>query len=637
MKNASKIWIGDCESYPNLFLVCFNSARSEDRREFYLFEDQLLEECHAQITGLRRFIKNEVSELVSYNGIWYDTPMLHLLLSGSHKECLSIGTRWPAILNAKSNELISIDNPLDKYKQQIVKPFYQDRDLFRINHFNNPSRSTSLKDLEVRLRLPVIKDLPFKPGTRITADQIDTIIEYCHLDVEVTKIFYERCEDIIKLRDELTESTGIDLRNADDPKIGSQILLQRMSKKMSINSSILVKRRTYRVSIHLSDIIFDTLKFDSKVFNDVLDRFKAIHIYAKEGKPELKSFTAGYALFDGMRYDFGLGGLHASRPQSIWKAENDMMITTMDFSSYYPHLAFKYGFRPEHLGEAFSEVYEEIYHERKKHAKGTSENYALKIALVSSFGKMNDEYSWLYDPQALLSITVNGQLVLALLAEKMSKYGQVLMVNTDGLELYHHKSKHDDVLAIAAKFSSWCKIPLELGSYKGLFIRDVNGYIAQSTDGSIKTKGPYEIDKPLWKDSSMRAIRIATAAYFIDNIQPKRSFEDITDIHDYALMQRAPRTACFYLDYEDGTSKTLSRTVRYIPVSKKTLVGGDIGWLRKHFDEGKNTKYHAGQKVQILNEIDSILVNDYPIDYGYYLRETALLVRAIETNQLKLI
>lgn len=37
-----------------------------------------------------------------------------------------------------------------------------------------------------------------------------------------------------------------------------------------------------------------------------------------------------------------------------------------------------------------------------------------------SYGKTGDEYSFLYDPKVMLQICVNGQLLIAMLSERVS-------------------------------------------------------------------------------------------------------------------------------------------------------------------------------------------------------------------------
>ena len=88
-------------------------------------------------------------------------------------------------------------------------------------------------------------------------------------------------------------------------------------------------------------------------------------------------------------------------------------------ASFYPNLSIVYGFKPEHLGDAFSKVYSDIYQQRKRFPKGSVENQSLKIVLNGSYGKLGDEFSFLLDKKPQLQICINGQLLLMMLAEKL--------------------------------------------------------------------------------------------------------------------------------------------------------------------------------------------------------------------------
>ena len=62
----------------------------------------------------------------------------------------------------------------------------------------------------------------------------------------------------------------------------------------------------------------------------------------------------------------------------------------------------------------------------------------FKLALNSVYGKSNDINSFLYDPKFTMQITLNGQLMLTMLAESLVNYipnVKVLQINTDGITL----------------------------------------------------------------------------------------------------------------------------------------------------------------------------------------------------------
>src|SRR5690606_36349740 len=94
-------------------------------------------------------------------------------------------------------------------------------------------------------------------------------------------------------------------------------------------------------------------------------------------------------------------------------------------------------------------------------------NYGLKIALNGSFGKMNDKDSFLYDPEALLSITLNGQLLLTMLMEKihLSVNVRFLQGNTDGFTFMCNKNDLDTIKHLVSQWEIFTQLTMEYSFY----------------------------------------------------------------------------------------------------------------------------------------------------------------------------
>ena len=133
-----------------------------------------------------------------------------------------------------------------------------------------------------------------------------------------------------------------------------------------------------------------------------------------ETKGVLKDVTA---TIDGFDFIFGTGGIHGSVSNQCVESDDEFVIVDLDVSSYYPNLAIVNRFYPEHLGETFCDIYSSLYEQRKQHAKGTAENAMLKLALNGVYGDSNNRFSVFYDPLFTMQITLNGQLLLCMLAE----------------------------------------------------------------------------------------------------------------------------------------------------------------------------------------------------------------------------
>ena len=99
-----------------------------------------------------------------------------------------------------------------------------------------------------------------------------------------------------------------------------------------------------------------------------------------------------------------------------------------------------------------------------------------------------------------MSITINGQLSLCMLAERLKKIPdlQLIQVNTDGVTAKFPEQYETLADEICQKWQEDVKLELEKASYSMMCIRDVNNYIAVYDNGKLKRKGAYEYDGLGW-------------------------------------------------------------------------------------------------------------------------------------------
>ena len=134
--------------------------------------------------------------------------------------------------------------------------------------------------------------------------------------------------------------------------------------------------------------------------------------------------------------------------------------------SYYPNLAIKHRFYPQHLGPEFVVVYEELFEERIKAQKEGDQatNSGLKLSLNGVYGKSNDKFSLFYDPKYTMQITINGQLLLSVLAETFVdniKDLTMLQVNTDGITVKIKHSDKDLLISLCKRWEEMTGLTLE--------------------------------------------------------------------------------------------------------------------------------------------------------------------------------
>lgn len=608
------IEVGDIEVYPNLFIYVGHSLESEERYEYVLHSS---DEINTIGTFLDRMADGIA--MMGFNNTGYDYPVLHHMFSMYRnatpaETCMGI--------YKYSNELIeSNEKPWFKERDIRIPQF----DLYLLHHFNNKAKACGLKHIEIAMRMDNVEDLPFSPGTFIEEGDVKTVLDYCHHDVAATKLFAIASEKEIGLRKGLSSTYNLKLYDANDPKIGSEIILKFIAEKMGIPHWEIRKMRTYRNGgLDLNDIILPYVKFDTPEFSSVLDKFK--NTIVRDTKGDLRY----QMMFRDVPYDYGTGGIHACTTSGSYHEDEQHMIYDIDVQSYYPNLAIRNKKAPLHLGDAFCEVYETIFETRKTFAKGTPENYGLKIALNGVYGKSNDIYSYLYDPKFTMFITVNGQLLLSMLTEWVltSTDAVLLQANTDGITVRMPRNQYDTVQALMKKWEELTGLVLEDAHYKSMFIRDVNNYIAVTTDDKYKFKGAFEIDKAWHKDQSHRIVAIAVARACIFGVDPSQTllehmtaehYDDLDvkthGIYDFCGSVRARGGA----KYETESLNNGHHTIVPVQKTNRYFVSNDGIRLRKVLPPDANKKdvleLEPANQLNIFNIVKDVKVEKQRVSY----------------------
>lgn len=485
-------WVYDLECYPNIFTFAAIHPNTETTVFFEISEwcnelSQLVEFLHGfKLTGCR---------LTGFNNIGYDYPMLHYIMENYHtgltyqdiynKNAAIIATSWEQRFNN-----IIWEN--DTHITQI--------DLMKIHHFDNKARSTSLKMLEYNMRMDSIEDLPFPPGHALTYDQSHILIKYNWHDVEATKLFYIESLPMIEFREQLSAKHGRNFLNHSDKKIGTDIFVAELEKNApgscySKETGMRKARQTIRKSIRLADVIFPYIKFEQPEFNRVKD-FLASQTLTNFDSEYLNIkgvFKELIATVNGFDYKFGSGGIHASIDSATVISDDDHVIVDWDVGGYYPELGTANHLYPEHLSDLFCTVNKNLAEQRKQYKKGTALNNSIKLARNGAYGDSNNKYSPFYDPQYTLAITINGQLLLCMLAEQLIKIPglQMIQCNTDGLTVRCPRKYVEAMNNVCKWWNDFTCLELENATYSRMFIRDVNNYIAEYEGGKLKSKGAY--------------------------------------------------------------------------------------------------------------------------------------------------
>ena len=548
-----KRWIFDIECYPNLFLLCAKNVVTKERRIFQV--SPLGDDRPAFI----EWFNNEVEEMVGFNNIFYDYPVLHHALM--------------VLWNMKGRDFCSrlfkfSDGLIKGTKKSFLKDnqhFRKQIDLFKINHFDNKAKTASLKLLEFNLKMKNIQELPFPVGTVLEDWQIKEIIKYCDNDVDATELVYDVTLPAIELREVLSPKYQIDFTNYNDVKIGEHIFISKIIKKagehlvydrIETDRGIRkVVKNTIRESININEIILPFITFREEPFDKILQWFKTKTIKDLNGVfseipfEDLKILEPHYrvikkngkqrtlnVMYNDFQYDFGVGGIHGCIKPGIYIPLNDELIIDLDVEGYYPSESIQFKFEPAHLKGVYSEVHQEIKSERKLYPKKTPENTSLKLAGNGTYGKGGSEYSPLCDKQYVVQTCVNGQLLLCMLIETIQiemNHTKILQANTDGFTLVLKKKDLEQLRTIYHRWEKLTGLVMEEACYTKMIISNVNNYIGVYDNGSVKRKGLYEYKLELHKNFSMLIVPKLLEKYFVDAVKPEEAIMNHDNIYDF--------------------------------------------------------------------------------------------------------
>lgn len=627
-----RVYVYDLEQFEN-----FHSATFVDRDDKTIQRIFVIHITRDDRQALYDFLQDEVAGLIGFNNVNYDYPLLHYfigLMDMQSDTSAHIDTnRMLQMMHYESQRIIKEEySAIPEWKTLIPQ-----LDLFKIHHFDNKSKRTSLKAVEIAIQYPNVQDLPFHEDHWVTEDEIDDIVKYNLNDVLATYEFYLLSKDMIDLRKQLTATYSMNLRNANDPKIGQEIFGREIAKKKQVHYNAIRDMRTYRSSIDLGKCLLPYIAFSSKEFQGLHRFFKETLIHTTY-KPFEKS-----VIYKGFKYDYGVGGIHGCIESGVYESDQDHMILDIDVAAYYPALAIRNKFYPQHLGQTFVEVYSELFDTRME-AKRTGNkpvNSGLKLALNGVYGKSNDQYSLFYDPMYTMRVTINGQLLLTMLAEWMvDEIKNIIMIqaNTDGITIKIPRSEYDAVMRICNDWEIRTGMILEYAEYKKMVIRDVNNYLAETTDGYRKPKGCFEII-PMQngavgynKNWSKRVVPKAVQAYYLDGISVEEFIRNHDNIYDFGIGFRARKdwTLVYnHIQNDQRIKDTQQRTIRYY----MSVTGGT---LTKENEDGRINSLEAGWTATMFNQYHELPMKDYNIDYRYYIREANKIINAVDDGQLKM-
>ena len=477
----------DTECFPNYWLLKFR-PKGGQAYGFRLRAGQAFD----LVTAARIRLLFEAYCSVSFNGNYYDVPMITAALSGYTAEQL----KW-------LNDRIIVD----KVKPwELGLPEWRPAD--HIDVMEVAPGAGSQKQYAGRIHCKTMRDLPYDPGHYVTEAEIVEVDTYCENDLAVLEALYDAVAPQIRMREALSKRYGMDLRSKSDAQVAEAVLKRRCEQATG--------RRIFKPEIDWN------LKFRYKVpafisyATPQLQRAlelvqQSIFQLGANGTIDMPPQLDGLEIvLNQSTYKMGIGGLHSQEKKLIAVSNETHQIRMPDVASYYPNLMVNAGAWPPALGEAFISEYDAIKQERlaakslqgklKKAGDTSSAEYEAaktvneggKIQINGTFGKTGSPYSVLFAPEMLIQTTLTGQLSLLMLIEWHELYGvPVISANTDGIVVNCPRDKLHISEALIAEWEKRTGLEMETDDYVAIYARDVNNYFAIKTPDDVKRKGEY--------------------------------------------------------------------------------------------------------------------------------------------------
>lgn len=650
------VYVYDIEVFQNIFHC---SVKNTETNNIYKFE---ISERKNQLRELVKFFK-QVDKYITwedyyttninipanvifcgYNNLHYDNPIINYIIEYEDKLMqYNIPTICSSIFNLSKTITTSSEDNIDAWKHWKYQIWFDTFDILTMLYSNK--LRVGLKEIQVTMQYPNVQEFVCDWTKPLPLEDFDSMIDYNINDIESTSELLNRCKKDVDLRIAIEDEYGVRVLSKDGVNIGMKILTQKYLEKTGLTWWDIKDLRSPMSVIPLKDVILPFIKYDSPILQRVLEDMKNQIV-----SPGRKGYENKF-VFNNLRYSVGVGGIHSVNSPEIIIPRDDEMLIDIDVASLYPSMLIEYEFYPRHLGKEFLEVYKQIKDERieAKHNGDKVKNETLKLALNGLSGNLQNEHNFCYSPFAVMQIRINGQLLLLMLAEKLTQIGcRIVQANTDGLFVLLKKDIYSKVNSICREWEQLTKLTLEEDRFKAMYQYAINDYFAITEDNKVKEKGMFITTVKLGKGLTPKIIPKAVISFFKDGIPVEDTIKNCTDIRDFLMSEKTGKQ--WHVEYMNEEQQ---RTNRF-------YASTNGGYLWKWKDTGHKEgeiitytepyvgehKYKASARqyqnmltasgVTLLNKFDDKPIEERKINYRYYIMEAYKIIRDLKPLQLSL-
>ena len=650
------------------------------KKRFVLYEDD-----DTDLFSLLYWLQQK-ADYFGYNNRCYDRLMLSALLmyynqfDKPSKLITFLYETSQRVIRSSNNDTLWTDNFTSLILRNNVA--FRDLDLFqifRLDHYHKSLKQTSINIKWYNLKeytMPPIGDLdrhyyherlPEAKGMTdrelnihyrnvferfIPKEYLNEMADYNDNDVYIVAELIRMNQEEVLLRYRISEEYKVDVYSASRSTIADKVIVKLYSKFTGLHPKAFIDTKTIRRKILVSEILSDKIAFSTPELNDILSGIRSLILKGEKGEFD-REFT-----FMGTSYTIATGGLHSNEIPSVYVENSDSIIVDRDVASYYPNMIRSLKVCQKHLiPKAWFRIADTIVDERLEHKhlakdksldvmerdKHATAAACLKIvANAGIFGKMGSEKSFLCDKKAMYQVTINGQLFLLMLIEKLELAGiHVISANTDGIVTIVPRELEQTADDICHWWEKHLGLELEFTYYTKYVTEGVNSYLTVKRGGSSKFKGrmnPKMFLEDLSKGYNSPIVAKCVTEYFINGTPVMETLRNAKSILDFCRTQNVNHK--YRLEFThvvDGKIITdvVQRNTRfYISSTGGTLMKVEsMGWNEYNEEQVKKSSLCAGQRVSICNTVDDTDISELNVNYLYYYNEAMAIIEPIEQSR----
>lgn len=656
-----RLGICDIETMLELFDAGFYNPDTQEWVEFQIsaYSNQLFE-------FVKHYTSGEYDYLVTFNGINFDQQVMEWIVDNHQKWVDDTNLEIAARIHRYAQNVIENSNygifPDYKEAKFRIPPL----DVFKILHFDNEARRTSLKWCAFMLNMDV-EEMPIHHSAKnLSIKDVETTQSYRRNDVMVTEgvlnlilgnVSLPELKDYkgknkIQDRFDVMKETGMQCLNWSDVKIGEEWnkLNYIKAEKVFDEKSIFPTKVIYPFGKKFKQFFPKSIHFTTpKLQKFIKDMGEQFVLAEKQEFP----VTIG-----GTTYTIAKGGLHSNEKNRRLLPLSGYLLRDADVGGQYPNFIIKEPVCPPHLKMTIITIADRNVKNRsvykaqakKLQAEGKSDEARPLMGLQEMlklcnngglFGKLGQKGSFLEYPSGLLKVCMGNEIEILMLIEMMEEAGfQVVSGNTDGIVTMFPAEKEPLYNEICQKWEE--KVgnvengKLEYADFDGLWQDSINSYIGKKKGDGVKKKGRFMTEFEINKNKSARIIPLALEQYFIYGVEPQQFIRSHTDIFDFCIAKKATGKMHYEEQWTDETGitkKVHKKLVRFfLSTEGSVLYKRGINNMGKPMNNHVNAPNLLGQPfITYFNRY--FPSENYKIDYNQYILETLERIDNLEKTK----